>query len=624
MTCSTASSPELALTCYNPLRFDMLKQESVQTGNTPVIFYYQALGGTTADIDLGIVDPAIPSNGVSNDLRGFFKTITDLWLPNPVSDDSWDVDLSQPDIKVKARSYSASDNTSIQEYVDDLNHDIWDLMGWKGIHGGGFDESDPKRLYPTPEDLAVNPKLLSGGLLLQQIQEAQREAQNYIYVPIYGIDSPSYEGGYGWQNGFDPDVTLNDGSRVNLREQVSKLSDSMFGGNQFLYPQSNYYIEYVDNDGEGLSNSNIFTLVHEIGLALGLTHPEGIDGYEPGWDTSMTVMSYHKHIGSNNIGVYPSDFTDLDKRALSRLWDFEYSPDPDSPSPNNKTLPSKNRPPERILDQNGLEIKRPHSKIDSIMPGHKFKIYNDEFLRGLRDPEGEPLKIVDVSFKKGQYSNSAIEHVDKGKIKMKYDHILYRPSGVSVDPVTLYYKVADSALNVIEQEHVIEFDNGVERTGLVPFFGTRHHDNGRRRPRIRGTRGDDQLFGFKGNDRIIGGPGNDFIDPGLYKYQKRKAKANKNRNHDFVSGGRGRDSFYVDVDYKVQINDFQEGVDRLYVTSALGDLTWRKGGKNRQWNKLIADGKKIATIRVKQCEDRGEDNDLTKCGDFNLSDLFRV
>ena len=605
MTCSTESNPELALICYNPLKFDMLQIESSST-NTPVIFYYQALGDMLGDVDLEI-DPT--NNTTTNNIRNSVRTITDIWLPNYFSDEAWDIDQNTPEISSKLKSYTASDSTSIQEFVDDLNHEIWQLMGWKGFNGGDFDASDPKRLLPTQEDYAIDP-VGTAQNLLKLSKQATQEAQNYIYVPIYGVDDSSMEGMYGWKSGFNPDVTLSDGSRVNLRAQMDQLTDSILGVN-FNTPQSDYFIVYADNDGEGMSSNNINTLVHEIGHSLGLTHPEGIDGNLEGWDNSMTVMSYNEYKHNDNTKIFRTDFSDLDKYALSKLWDFEYNLDPDFPRPNYSKSPttppsgsSPNEPPYMMKDQDGFELKRPPTIIDSIAPSSRFKIKHDELLWGLQDPEGEPLKIVDITFDKGFYSDaSLIKDSREGKFKNKFDHVLYQPSGRTVGPLTLHYRVADSALNIIEQQHVIEFDNGIDRTGMKPIFGTRKNDF--RKRAIRGTIGNDQLYGFKGNDVITGGHGNDFIDPGFYKNKRSKnnastdlsTKSNKQfrGSSDLLKGGKGSDIFYIDMEYRARIMDFEVGVDQLYVTQSVGDLSWQRSNKGGY---LLADGEYIAMIKA--------------------------
>ena len=69
------------------------------------------------------------------------------------------------------------------------------------------------------------------------------------------------------------------------------------------------------NYGGGLmTDSEMLTLVHEIAHAAGLDHPNG-DGWEPGWDDSISVMSYYA-----NEEFVPTTFRELDIRALQELF----------------------------------------------------------------------------------------------------------------------------------------------------------------------------------------------------------------------------------------------------------------------------------------------------------------
>ena len=70
-----------------------------------------------------------------------------------------------------------------------------------------------------------------------------------------------------------------------------------------------------DTDGKGSQNdSDLFTIIHEIGHALGLSHPKE-KPYSKKWDSSDTVMSYNE--GPNG---WDTKFSTSDLEALQMIW----------------------------------------------------------------------------------------------------------------------------------------------------------------------------------------------------------------------------------------------------------------------------------------------------------------
>ena len=67
------------------------------------------------------------------------------------------------------------------------------------------------------------------------------------------------------------------------------------------------------------------TIVHEIGHALKLDHPNG-DGYDKGFHYGDTVMSYNSH--PENWEYEPYFFTQLDIHTLQDIWGEESNPEP--------------------------------------------------------------------------------------------------------------------------------------------------------------------------------------------------------------------------------------------------------------------------------------------------------
>ena len=93
----------------------------------------------------------------------------------------------------------------------------------------------------------------------------------------------------------------------------SPIDEGLLG---YITPQSDYWgtyfrIVYADNESE-IENDNI-TIWHELGHALGLSHPYG-EGFNPNFTMDDTIMSYNAS-PSGRAG-----FTHSDIAALKFLW----------------------------------------------------------------------------------------------------------------------------------------------------------------------------------------------------------------------------------------------------------------------------------------------------------------
>ncbi len=77
---------------------------------------------------------------------------------------------------------------------------------------------------------------------------------------------------------------------------------------------------FVKDDDNIVDFREKYVLRHEIGHALGLSHPRG-EGAHPDFTSDDTIMSYnvYKKWGGLNVFSY-NGYTDLDKQALQYNW----------------------------------------------------------------------------------------------------------------------------------------------------------------------------------------------------------------------------------------------------------------------------------------------------------------
>lgn len=113
-------------------------------------------------------------------------------------------------------------------------------------------------------------------------------------------------------------VETNDFESANLNVySVSEYDEEDLDGEAVMEDEW-FDITWKNYGGSSMTDYETHTLYHEIGHAAGLDHPNG-NGDEPGWDDSITVMSY------NEGDFIPTTFRELDIEALQVL--FATTPD---------------------------------------------------------------------------------------------------------------------------------------------------------------------------------------------------------------------------------------------------------------------------------------------------------
>ncbi len=99
-------------------------------------------------------------------------------------------------------------------------------------------------------------------------------------------------------------------------------SESPYDGNIDIYWEKKGDYSYLKGNYGLLKDYEAYTLIHEIGHALGLSHPNN-DPYGNWHNSNDTIMSYNFIFNSENLKVNPPTWRTKDKEALQQIWGVE-------------------------------------------------------------------------------------------------------------------------------------------------------------------------------------------------------------------------------------------------------------------------------------------------------------
>ena len=162
------------------------------------------------------------------------------------------------------------------------------------------------------------------GKTTQHSEEATTFIRN-IFIRLDPMIDLDFQELNSWENSVFDIYSLNDYSEWD-RDTVGEVNPQGSGANSY------FDIYWRNGGGNGLSEFDANTIIHEIGHALGLSHPHNRP-FHPAFNTDDTVMSYNE-----SPDGWDTWFSDADINALQTIWgkedDSSNSSDPNTSNDN--------------------------------------------------------------------------------------------------------------------------------------------------------------------------------------------------------------------------------------------------------------------------------------------------